>query len=86
MKLPSPIIIQIDVPDDVARERLQKRQRSDDTPDLIERRLKDYHRELDMVRAYYPEANIWTIDGTRDPTEVSKTIEGILNDELPKKP
>ena len=84
--LPQPIIIQLDVPDDVDRERLKKRQRADDTPELIERRLKDYHREMDMIRSYYPEANIWTIDGTLSPVEVSKTIQAILNDELPKKP
>jgi adenylate kinase len=84
--LPQPIIIQLDVPDDVDRARLKKRQREDDTPELIERRLKDYHREMDMVRSYYPEANIWTIDGTLPPAEVSKTIQAILNDELPKKP
>ena len=86
MGLPQPIIIHIDVPDDVDRERLKKRQRADDTPEQIERRLKDYHREMDMIRSYYPEANIWTIDGTLTPVEVSKTIQAILNDELPKKP
>jgi adenylate kinase len=83
--LPSPIVIQLDVPDSVVRERLKKRARADDQPDLIEERLKNYHRELDMVRSYYPQANIWTIDGTKDPRTVSQTIEAILNDEIPKK-
>jgi adenylate kinase len=83
--LPSPIILQIDVPDEVVRKRLDKRQRSDDTPEQIERRLKDYHRELDMIRDYYPEANIWTIDGTKPVAEVSKTVAAILNDEMPKR-
>jgi adenylate kinase len=81
LRLPSPIIIQLDVPDNVDWRRLEKRKREDDTPEQIARRLKDYHRELDMVRAYYPEANIWTIDGTRSPAEVSKTIQSILADE-----
>jgi len=81
LSLPSPIIIQLDVPDNVDWQRLEKRKREDDTPEQIARRLKDYHRELDMVRAYYPEANIWTIDGTRSPAEVSKTIQSILADE-----
>ncbi len=84
-KLPSPIVIQIDVPDDIVRKRLDKRQREDDTPEQIERRLKDYHRELDMVRDYYPEANIWTIDGTKPAADVSKTIAAILSDEMPKR-
>jgi adenylate kinase len=84
--LPAPIVIQLDVPDDIIRERLKKRARPDDTPELISERLKQYHRDLDMVRAYYPQANIWTVDGTRPVNEVAATIRSILNDELPKKP
>lgn len=85
MNLPSPVIIQIDVPDNVARERLRKRHRADDSPSLIEQRLKDYHREMDMIRAYYPKADIWTIDGAKSPAEVSRTIVSILEDEMPKR-
>lgn len=85
VQLPGPVVIQLDVPDDVVRKRLAKRQREDDTADEIERRLKDYHREMDMVRAYYPQANIWTIDGTKSPEYVSRTIQTILEDELPKR-
>src|SRR5690348_9327422 len=36
LKLPAPIVIQIDLPDDVARQRLKNRRRADDTPDRIE--------------------------------------------------
>jgi adenylate kinase len=85
LELPSPIVIQLDVPDAIVRERLKKRAREDDQPALIEARLKNYHRELDMVRAYYPQANIWTIDGTKNERTVSQTIEAILNDEIPAK-
>jgi adenylate kinase len=84
LKLPPPIVIQIDVPDDVARERAGKRQRGDDAPDLVEERLKNYHREMDMIRSYYPQANIWTIDGAKPVADVSGTIEAILKDEIPK--
>ncbi|MBZ5596451.1 MAG: nucleoside monophosphate kinase [Acidobacteriia bacterium] len=83
--LPSPVVIQIDVPDEVVRERLQKRKGPEDTPEQVERRLKDYHRELDTIRDYYPRANIWTIDGTRSPADVSRTIQVILRDELPRR-
>jgi adenylate kinase len=85
LNLPPPIIIQIDLPDEVSRERARKRGRADDTPDLIEERLKNYHREMDMIRSYYPEANIWTINGDKPVAEVSGTIEAILKDEMPKK-
>ena len=78
MGLPQPIVIQLDVPDKVARKRDKKRKREDDTPAEIERRLKDYHREMDFVRLYYPEVNIHKIDGTRPIAEVSKAIEAVL--------
>ncbi len=84
LNLPPPIVIQIDLPDDVARQRLKKRQRADDKPELIEERLKNYHREMDMIRSYYPQANIWTINGDKPVAEVSSTIEAILKDEMPK--
>jgi len=84
LKLPPPIIIQIDLADDVARQRAKARKRDDDTPALIEERLKNYHREMDMIRSYYPEANIWTINGNKPVAEVSSTIEAILRDEMPK--
>ncbi len=79
------IIIQLDVPDDVVRERLRKRNGPQDTPEQVEQRLKDYHRDLDMLRDYYPRANIWTIDGTKSPAEVSDTIASILVDQVPKR-
>ena len=84
LNLPPPIVIQIDLPDDVARLRLTKRRRADDKPELIEERLKNYHREMDMIRSYYPQANILTINGDKPVAEVSSTIEAILKDEMPK--
>ncbi len=86
LALPSPIVIQLDVPDNLVRERLKARKREDDTPEVIARRLKDYHRELEMIRSYYPGANIWTVDGSLTAAQVSKTILSIVKDELPKKP
>jgi adenylate kinase len=76
--LPKPVVILLDVPDKVARKRDKKRGRADDTPAEIERRLKEYHREMDFVRSYYPEANIRRIDGTRPVADVSKAIEAEL--------
>jgi adenylate kinase len=84
LRLPPPIVIQIDVPDDVTRQRAKARKRADDTPALIEERLENYHREMDMIRSYYPQANIWTVNGNKPIAEVSSTIEAILRDEIPK--
>jgi adenylate kinase len=84
LNLPPPIVIQIDVPDDVTRQRAKARNRVDDTPQLIEERLKTYHREMDMIRSYYPQANIWTVNGNKPIADVSSTIEAVLRDEIPK--
>src|SRR5204863_6520482 len=77
---PAPIVIQFEVPDSVVRERLQKRNGPEDTAELIERRLNDYHRALDMIRDYSPEANRWTVDGTRPVAAGSSTIEATPKD------
>jgi len=79
--LPKPIVILLDVPDKVSLKRDKKRGRADDTPAQIEKRLKDYHREMDFVQSYYPEANIHKVDGTRPIAEVSKAIEAVLEKE-----
>jgi len=80
LHLPSPIIIQIHIPDHVAYERAARRGGPDDKPENISRRLAEYHREMDMIRDYYPKANIWTIDGTRPPRGVSATIRLLIED------
>ncbi len=80
LHLPSPIIIQIHIPDHVVYERAAHRGGPDDKPENISRRLAEYHREMDMIRDYYPKANIWTIDGTRPPRGVSATIRLLIED------
>ncbi len=77
-RLSNPVVVQINVPDEVLLARAKK----NPTADLNEvaRRIVDYHREMGMIRSYYPQANIWEIDGTKTPKEVSDTIETILRD------
>jgi adenylate kinase family enzyme len=43
-----------------------------------EQELKDYHREFDLIRQYFPEADIRTADGTKPPAEVAKQIRKML--------
>jgi len=81
-KLPNPIVMQIHVPDRVAHQRSVKRGGRDDEPGIIAKRLREYHKEMDMLRSYYPEADIWTIDGTRPPKGVSATVRLLIQDRL----
>jgi adenylate kinase len=80
LKLPSPRIVEIRVPDAIVRERSSQRGSPEDKPAIVEQRLADYHRESKMIHEYYAEADIWTIDGTRDVGGVSTTIRLLVED------
>jgi adenylate kinase len=73
LQLPAPIIIHLTVPDSVVRSRLG----GQDRPEL-EQQLKDYHREFDFIREYFPETDIRTVDGTRKPADIAKEIRQIV--------
>jgi len=76
IKLPAPIVIQLDVPDAEVRRRLGS---TIDRAEL-DRQLAVYHKELELARSYYPEADIWEIIGTLEPKEVFKTIVALVED------
>jgi adenylate kinase len=80
LKLPSPLIVQIDVDDATVRKRLAGSKDPRDRGDALERRLADYHREMDLFRSYYPESDIWKIIGTKSTGEVTGTILTLLAD------
>jgi adenylate kinase len=70
--LPWPVVIHLSIPDDVVRKRLKSQKRD------LEQELKDYHREFDFVREYFPEAEIRTVDATGKPAVVAKEIRKLL--------
>ncbi len=76
--LPNPLVIHFDVPDKLLQKRLSRRGRPEDTPELIDMRLKNYRREMEMARAYYPEANIRKIDGAASAKNVSRQVERVI--------
>ena len=76
LDMPRAIVIHLSVPDDVVRKRLENGRD-------IEQELKDYHREFDFIRTYFPDAHIENIDGTKSPAQVAKQIRKVL-DNRPK--
>ncbi|MBI2007158.1 MAG: nucleoside monophosphate kinase [Candidatus Blackburnbacteria bacterium] len=63
------------VPDEVNTERLIKRGRQDDTPKIIETRLKLYHENTQPALDYYKEKVILEkVDGTKTQDEVFQEI------------
>lgn len=74
--LPKPLAIDLQIPDATVLKRTKKI--PNDPQASVEQRLKDYHREMDMVRLYFPEVEIITVDGTKSIKKVEKEVGDIL--------
>lgn len=69
----APIVLQLRLSDSEVRKRARKSGGRD-----VEQGLKDYHRELDFARTYFPEARIYEIDGAKPVAQVAKEIGKVL--------
>jgi len=77
---PLSVVLELQVPDDVAVQRLRKRAaeegRSDDTPEAIANRIALYHRETKPLVSHYRLAgNLVGIHGDRSENEVFSEIQ-----------
>ena len=75
-----PRVLKFELSDAAVRERLRGQD-----PGRIEQDLKDYHREMDYVAAYFPQADIVKIDGSKKEKAVFDQIRKAI-DEYLKKP
>jgi adenylate kinase len=80
---PLTIVFELQVPDEVARERMAKRAaqegRVDDTPEVIDRRIAIYHDETaPIVQHYRMLGNLVGIHGTKSVDEVFAEIQEAL--------
>jgi adenylate kinase len=75
----NPIVFQLEIPDEIVRKRAAQGGRQSDSPRIIEQRIKDYHREFDMISAYFPNAKIVKIDGTQSEDNVWKVMKQALD-------
>jgi adenylate kinase len=72
-------VIVLEVPDEVARERMLERARKDDTPDVIENRLRTYHEQTaPLVDWYRARDKVIPVDGTESIEDVWTQIERAL--------
>src|SRR6202162_6064863 len=74
----TPIAFQLLLPDDVIRERSRKTGRQSDSSQILEQRIKDYHREMDAISFYFPKANIVAVDANKPEAEVGEAIQAPL--------
>lgn len=76
-------VIYLDVPDLIVYERLLKRGREDDTPEVIEKRLKLYHQRTTEVLDYYQQlGKLVKVDARGSVTEVSQKVRKIIEGAL----
>jgi adenylate kinase family enzyme len=76
--LPAPSVIQLEVPDKVVFERTQKV--PGESRQSVEQRLKDYHREMDQMKLYFPNADVTHVDGTKSIKDVESEVARILKE------
>src|ERR1044072_2418929 len=76
--LPQPMVIYLDTPDDVVRERMKKRRQADDTQEMIEHRLKEYRSNANFLLERYPGERLKKIDGARSEDQVWRDVEQAL--------
>jgi len=75
-----PIAFQLQLPDEVIRERAKKTGRESDSSQILEQRIKDYHREMDSISLYFPKAKIVPVDVDKPEIEVWQAIQAGLDE------
>jgi adenylate kinase len=78
--IPAPVVLQLDVDDAVVRKRMKSQEGVS-----LEQRIKDYHREMDMIQLYFPNAEIVKIDASKKTSKVTKEINKVLSARLAEK-
>lgn len=87
MGAPLDAVIELKVDEDEVVRRLAQRQRGDDTPEIIRRRMHSYWQETAPLLDYYQRRNIlYSIDGVGTPDEVFGRIKAALEARGPKPP
>jgi len=82
--LPKPVVLQLALSDEAVRKRASRRKDTSVSPQSVDQLLKDYHREMDMIRVYFPEADIVTVDAAKKTGSVSKQIKKAIDERLKK--
>jgi len=76
-----PVVVHLTVADTTATQRMMNRGRADDQPEIMERRLAEYHAQAGMVLKRYPK--VVTVNAAGTPDEVWQDIRQHLDGLLP---
>ena len=47
--------------------------------EIADRRLENSPWDVDLIQSYYPDADVWTLDGTRPVEAISETLRRLLD-------
>lgn len=72
-------VLNLDVSDDTIMKRALGRKRSDDTPEVVKERLKNYHAQTAPLVDYYAKKQLLqNVDGEKTPDEVFQQLTTLL--------
>jgi adenylate kinase len=74
-----PIVIFLDVPDEVALARMKSRARVDDVHGFGEKRLELFRKNVEPLLEFYKDGGLYTVDATKEISEVRAQVLKVLN-------
>lgn len=74
-----PIVIYLDVPDDVALARIKARGRVDDVHGFGEKRLELFRKNMGPLLDFYEDGGLYTIDGSMSADDVRAQVDKVLS-------
>ncbi len=87
-QLPKAVVVVLEAPDDVIRQRMLGRGRADDKPEIMERRIREFRNEAALLAEWAGQTRVVRVDATASIADVSKQIvagvEKIWSNEGPK--
>jgi adenylate kinase len=73
-------VVLLDVPDEEVVQRLSRRGREDDAPDVIRERLRVYHEATEPLVSFYGDRGLLArVDGTGDPDAIYARVRGAVD-------
>jgi adenylate kinase len=77
--LPKPTVVILETPEDVSRNRMERRGRADDEASNIDRRLRDYREVGKLVEQWYGSEGVVRVDGTGAAADVARRIASAID-------
>ena len=78
-RLPKPVVVVLDAPDDVIRKRMLARRRADDKPEIIERRIQEFRTQASLLAGWAGQTQVVRVNANVSVGDASKQILAGLN-------